>query len=124
MRRHIMGAIGLVLLAAVIVMFFVYGYEQVKQSAAAGIGLRVGLVLVAIWLAMPQIVQVTKRVPPWLLGSIALGTVALVIWPKLALAVIPIIGIMLVVQFVTWLFKPLPPRKRTSEPHAESEEKE
>jgi hypothetical protein len=122
MRRHIMGAIGLVLLASGIAVLWRYGVSESTISTAASVCLRAGIVLVAIWLAMPQLAQVTKRVPPWLLGSIALGTVALVIRPKLVVVVAPILGIMLVVQFVTWLFKPLPPQKRTRKPQAESKE--
>jgi len=94
MQRHALGIIAIVLLGVGVAT---YGREDPVVSGAC---LRVGAVLVLLWLAMPQL----RDVPSWLLG--ALGVVLLIVlrWPKLLWAMLPLAAVL-------WLLRPRTPRR-------------
>ena len=73
MQRHGFGVFGLLFLAAYLALLLRFGTGDAEMSIITGICLRVGAVLCAIWLAYPQLVQISQRVPPWLIGCILLG---------------------------------------------------
>ena len=76
--------------------------------------LRVGLLLAAIWLALPQLAQLAQRMPPWLAGGTLLVGLLVAIRPRLIVYVAPLLAAMAVLQFWGWLFKPLPGAKHRS----------
>jgi hypothetical protein len=110
-RRHGFGIFGLLFLGALGVIVFGYGLSDETQFVAS-ICMRVGLVLCAIWLAYPQLEKITQRVPPWMLGCILLGMLVVVVRPRMILYLAPVLAAIAVLQFVGWLFKPLPQPKR------------
>jgi hypothetical protein len=113
MRRHALGIISILMLVAGGFALFYFGVDDSQSSMAASICLRAGLVLGAIWLAFPQILQVLARVPPWLVACILLSVMAVIARPKTIILVAPLLAALAVMQFVTWLFKPLPQPKRS-----------
>ena len=115
MRRHGFGVFGALFLAAYVVLLVRHGVSDAEMSMITGICQRVGLVLGAILLAYPQLVQISQRVPPWLIGCILLAAMIVAIRPKAILVLAPIVAAIAVLQFVGWLFKPLPQKKRAGQ---------
>src|SRR5688572_19293427 len=109
MRRHLLGIVALVLITAGVVGLFT-GSSSVRPSGfedAAGIGLRAGLVLGALWIAYPQLVQLAKRFPKWLYAVIAMAAAVVAFGPRSLMIVIPALLLLAVLQFGAWLLKPL-----------------
>lgn len=75
--RNRLGIIALALLALALVAYLASGTDGQYLSLAAAL-LRVGLVLLAIWLALPQL----ERAPSWLFGGVILLAIILARWPK------------------------------------------
>jgi hypothetical protein len=121
MQRHGFGIFGLLFLIAYGVLFFRYGFTDHEVSMMAGICQRVGLVLCAIWLAWPQLLQITQRVPPWIFGCILLALLIVMIRPKAILILGPVVAGIFVLQFMGWLFKPLPRKTRPHPPSRTSD---
>jgi len=69
-RRHVLGGIGVLFLAVGVFRLVATGdFGETWTS----LGMRVGIILVAIWLALPQIQQLLARVPLWLLVTLAIA---------------------------------------------------
>jgi hypothetical protein len=67
MRRNLLGIIAaLLLVVGVISAFGGPGGETAQQFS--GVCVKSGLVLGALWLALPQILSMLKSTPRWLLG--------------------------------------------------------
>jgi hypothetical protein len=67
MNRHALGLIALLL----VVVGFITAFRGPEDGSAAGFAggcVRVGLVLGALWLALPQLKAMFARVPRWLVG--------------------------------------------------------
>jgi hypothetical protein len=79
---------------------------------AGDVGLRAGLVLGALWIAYPQLVQLAKRFPKWLYAILAMVTSVVMFGPRSLIIVAPALVILLLLQVGAWLLKPLP-KKRT-----------
>jgi hypothetical protein len=94
--------------------FFVHGPSD--SDFLASVCLRVGLTLSAIWLAFPQLDELSRRVPPWLLACVGLGLLVVVIRPRAILTIGPVLAVIFALQFVGWLFKPLPKKKPPRKP--------
>ena len=88
MNRTLLGLCSLVLLMLAGVTRASGANDSTRMSFAAGC-LRVGLVLGAMWLALPQIQRILAKTPRWLLVALAIGLVVIVVRPILALVVIP-----------------------------------
>jgi hypothetical protein len=114
MRRHAFGLIGILFLALAIVGLVYAGSGGAQRSMAASICMRVGLVLGAIWLAYPQLKQIVERVPAWMMVSVGLAVAVLVVRPRAILAIGPVLLVIFVLQFLGWLFRPLPNPKRST----------
>jgi flagellar biogenesis protein FliO len=114
MRRHLLGIIALVLILAGVVNRFVdFGSTSHSGMEDAGdVGLRAGLVLGALWIAYPQLVQLAKRFPKWLYAILAMVTSVVMFGPRSLIIVAPALVILLLLQVGAWLLKPLP-KKRT-----------
>jgi hypothetical protein len=67
MNRHVLGLVALFL----IVVGFITAFRGPADGSAAGFAggcVRVGLVLGALWLALPQLKAIFARMPRWLVG--------------------------------------------------------
>jgi hypothetical protein len=115
-RRHLLGVFGAVFLATGISLLIAKGIDDSRWSMMASICVRVGLTLGALWLAFPQLIDLTSRVPPWMLAAIVIGGLVIIARPRTILYVGPALAAIAVLQFIGWLFKPLPtpqPKKQS-----------
>jgi hypothetical protein len=108
MRRTILGVLALCSLLVGAVAH-VYGVDTSDGDVLASGALRCGMLLGAIWLALPQLQ--TLRWPPWTILSAFAAFATLVFRPRLLLIVLPIIGLVAILQFARWLLQPLPKKK-------------
>jgi hypothetical protein len=106
MRRHALGIIGGLLIAFGITMLMRVGRDSDSYSMLASICLRAGLTLFAVWLAFPQVTAMFRKVPPLLLVGILVSVVAVIVYPRSFFIVVPIVGALLALQFIRWLFAP------------------
>lgn len=124
MRRLLLGLFSLLFLAAGIAGLVVYGTDDSDVSAASSVAVRAGALLAALWLALPQLTELLRRFPPWLIGAASVGALVVVVRPRLLIYLLPLFGALLVLRFFGWLLKPLPTRpsakKKTSERTASS----
>ena len=114
MRRIVLGVLALLFLAASVVGLFQAGIAGGQASMATSIALRVGLVLGSSWLAYPQLQQLARKFPPWLMVSIAFGLVILLIQPKVFRLVLPLLVVVIAFQFVGRLFVPPTSKARSA----------
>jgi len=113
MQRHLTGILAIFFLATAAVVF-VRGGDDTEFLMS--VCMRVGLVLAAIWLAYRQLQQLAKRVPAWLLAVFGSSLLLIAVRPKLFWLLIPVLLAVGILQFVGWIFKPLPNPKRGSQP--------
>ena len=112
MRRTLLGILSIVLLVVGLGMVIRLGIG----TAVGSMCLRIGLVLGAIWLAFPQVDEISKRIPPWLIGTIALGIVIIAAAPRAFIVIAPVLVGIAIVQFIGWMFKPPKNLKRRKKP--------
>ena len=108
MRRHALGVIS-ILFVAVGVRLLMFGADTGNDQVLAAPAMRIGLLLGAVWLALPQLAEMGSRVPPWLIACVAISGLIIAVRPRLAIYLIPVAVALAVVQFIGWLFKPPPP---------------
>ncbi len=110
MRRILIGILAILFLGAAGAIFLRGVTDETEFLLS--VCLRVGLVLGAMWLAYEQVLAISQRTPPWLLGCIGACLAVIVIRPRTIVIVAPLIAGIAVLQFVGWLFKPLPNRRK------------
>ena len=111
MQRHLLGIIALVFTVTGIALLIRGGVSGDKSTIAAVL-LKVGPVLGVMWLAFPQLIQVVRRGPPWVIAAFVIGIGAMIYNKRTALVVIPVWLAIAALQFVGWLFNPLPKKDR------------
>ena len=123
MRRHLLGIISLTLILIGAAGFYQSRSPSGDVSPMAGYLARAGIMLGAIWLAWPQIQQVFRKFPPWLLGAIGVAVLVLIVSSKLVWAVglvlIAIVGLKFLGQFLKGREKPRSTRPRAPTPRKE-----
>lgn len=117
-----MGSLGIAFLLGGLGLLIVKGTGDSQWSMFASICMRVGLMLGAIWLAFPQVVALARRFPPWLMATIAISGLVIAARPRMILYLGPVVAAIAFLQFVGWLFKPLPNPKPRSRAHAASKD--
>jgi hypothetical protein len=98
MNRTSLGIIAIVLLALGGIAM-TRGPANCSAAGFAGGCIRVGLVLGALWLALPQLLRFLSRTPKWLLAACGIGVVVCAVKPVLLIAVVPLLGLL-------WFFGP------------------
>ena len=88
MNRTSLGLIALVLLV-IGGIAALRGPDDGSAAGFAGGCVRVGLVLGALWLALPQITAFLARAPRWLLTASAIGLIVGAIRPMLLVVIVP-----------------------------------
>lgn len=94
MRRHLLGIIAIVLLVIGVVMFFVRLEDETYTFFQAAC-LRVGLVLGAIWLALPQLESMSR----WLYRAVLVVAIVVAAFSRYAVILVPLLLAM-------WFIKP------------------
>lgn len=104
MRRHIIGILGLVLLALGIAQLLWLESDRANLAFLGNSGIRIGLVLGALWLAFPEVKRLAgliNAMPTWLF-YMAIGSLfaaGLIKHPLAILLIVPVL-------FLMWLLKP------------------
>jgi len=103
-RRLMVLVIGV---ASMIVWAFLrwnYGTEGSTKFATAATG-RIGLVLIALWLAWDSLQRPARWLPPGFAMALVVGLCILAARPRLIIVVIPALGILLTVSVFVRMFK-------------------
>jgi hypothetical protein len=115
MRRHLLGIIGIFLILAGLISSFVESGSVRDFGFIPSSCIRVGIVLAALWLAFPQILELSNRVPAWLFGAILLGCVVVAVRPRTIALIAPLIAALFGMHLMGLVLRsPLPktrPRK-------------
>jgi hypothetical protein len=108
-RRHALGILALVLLAAAagLLLGFVPGLDENLADMYGSMCLRIGMTLGAAWLAFPQIMALTDWCSPRLLLTLAIGLVVVVVRPKTFPLIVLLVGFVAVLEVVGWFLRPL-----------------
>ncbi len=112
MQRHALGAIALVSLVLGISGIAYFGVDDSQTSMAAGMCLRIGLVLGAVWLALPQFQRVSGNAPPWVMGFVMLCLLIVIARPRTILIIGPALLVLGALALIGWLAKPPETHKR------------
>ena len=86
--------IGIALLTLRFVMSFKTGDFTRQEASLAATGLRAGIMLTAIGLAWDQLI----KIPFWLFIMIPIATLLIIVWPRQAFFLIPLIFILIAVK--------------------------
>ena len=100
MQRHVLGMISIVMLSLGASLYVWQPFESLQ--GIHGMCVKVGVVLLALWLAFPQI----NRLPAWLFQAILVSVVVVARWPRMIFLVVPI-------AIAYWM---LQPRRKTKAP--------
>ncbi len=106
MQRHALGAIALISLILGIAGIAYYGVDDSQTSLVAGMCLRIGLVLGALWLAMPQFKRLSGTAPPWAIGIVILCLMIVIARPRTIVVLGPVLLVLGALVFIGWLVKP------------------
>jgi hypothetical protein len=106
MQRYALGAIALVSLILGIAGVAYYGVDESQTSLIAGMCLRIGLVLGALWLALPQLKRLSGEAPPWVVGLVILCLLIVIARPRTIVVVGPILLVLAALALIGWLVKP------------------
>lgn len=125
MRRALLGIFALICLVLGAYGVWAYGTRDSDWSALSSAGLRAGVLLASLWLALPQLERLLRVCPPWMLAVAGACGVAVVVRPRLLVYLLPLLGVLLVLRFLGWLLKPLPVKQKsataaTSRPNSRS----
>jgi hypothetical protein len=119
MRRHALGIIALLMIAAGVVLLWRIGPGENEWSMTASILLRAGFTMGAVWLALPQVTTLWTKTPRslrLLLVYAMAALVTVVIRPRAILYVGPVLAALAALQFIGYLFTPLKPKPRKPQP--------
>lgn len=103
MKRLLLGIVSLLLVLTWLVLYLRADAGNWSSTMASAC-LRAGLVLGALWLAFPQVLQILSRLPVWMMGLAGVGLLLMIRWPKSAVVVVP--GML-----ALWVLRPRSPRK-------------
>lgn len=92
MMRAKIGILAAVLFALALVLAL-WPTESLQQNWIGAL-IRVGLVLAAVWLALPQL----RMLPPWLLGAAFVLLIILARWPRYFLLGVIVVVVLAIVQ--------------------------
>jgi hypothetical protein len=114
MNRTALGLVALLLILIGGITYVTRGFHDEATSPFAAGCIRVGFVLGALWLALPQIVAFLARAPRWLLIASVIGLIVGAVRPWLLLIIVPVLGVLWVLgpRLATKADKPIVPQKR------------
>lgn len=100
-RRHLLGLSGLIFLA-VGIYFVVWPPTDASSEFLQGSCTKAGLVLLAFWLAFPQL----DRMPGWVVVSTVGGILLVAVRPQIVLTVIRLAVVLSPILGLIWLLRP------------------
>ena len=99
-RRRLIGALSVFFLAGWLGILFFQPWHG-DGAAVAGILMRVGIVLFATWLALPEL----ERIPKWMFAGLLGGTLIVVVRPPAVFIVVPALVLMWSLRGIGKLFE-------------------
>ena len=105
MQRYLLGFVALLLTTTGAVLWMQNGASNEVENAFAAACLKIGPVLGALWLAFPQVLQLVRRFPPMLIITIVVSGCFVIVRPKSAPFVIPVLLAILGLHYLGTLFK-------------------
>src|ERR1700753_2187299 len=102
MRRHLLGIIALLLMVLGLGGYFHITGSIVEKSNASAVLFRAGLLLGALWLALPQL----ATIPPWIMGAVLVGGIIIILQPKLLIIVAIALVVAWVLKYLSRFFFP------------------
>ncbi len=120
MRRTAVGIIALIMLAIAGVGFARHGLHNEEYSFFWNSCWRMGLVLGAAWLALPNLLEQKSDASPLALTLVAVIVIVIVVRPRAIVFLWPVLLILAALQFFHWLAKPPPGKKRKKKTTANS----
>jgi hypothetical protein len=103
-RRHLLGACGLVFLLLGM-YFYLWPVRSASSDFFQGVGVKTGLVLLAVWLAFPQL----DRMPGWIFVALLGTLLALVLRPRIVAALLRYSTVLIPILIVIWILRRLSP---------------
>ncbi|WP_254513607.1 hypothetical protein [Anatilimnocola floriformis] len=82
MKRMQIGLVALAFIFGALVLWTM-GYAVSTMANSVWVMFRVGIVLAALWLAMPQLTAIFSKTPKWLLIALVGAVVVFALQPKL-----------------------------------------
>ena len=113
-RRHLLGlsALAFLGLAGALLITFQDGSVSLRDGIPFAVGSmcwRIGLTLAVLWLALPQVLVLTRRLPPRLTAALFLGGLIVVASRgKALLPVLVVILLMIGVEISAGVLNPFP----------------
>ena len=95
-RRRLLGIIAGGMLIGAVVLHF----AAPDAIAAKAVCVRVGIVLFAVWLAMPEL----ERIPKWMFASLLGGVLMVVVRPPSIVVVVPALALLWSLRGIGKLF--------------------
>jgi hypothetical protein len=111
-RRRLLGLLVLVFLglAAGLLITFEDGTFSFRSGTLYAVGSmcwRIGLTLAVLWLALPQVLVLTRRLPPRLTAAVLLGgLIVIASRGKALLPVLLVVLLMIVVEIAAGVLRP------------------
>ena len=105
MQRHALGLAGIICLIGSAAMF-AFNMANDDFALIASALLRVGIVFCLTWLAFPQLEKLSKYLPKWAWGLLAVSACLVIINPKTFPIALVSIAFVAIFSFTGWLFKP------------------
>ncbi|MCA9106367.1 MAG: hypothetical protein KDA83_13135 [Planctomycetales bacterium] len=103
-QRHMLGIIGLALLAAGVGL----GLSETGSSLfVMGVLIKTGSMLLVLWLALPNVQQLYRRFPRWVWVVSALALFVTVLQRSMLLFVLVLFLVLLFFQLVSWFLSGL-----------------
>lgn len=114
MNRTALGLVALLLVIIGCITYATRGFGDEATAPFAAGCIRVGFVLGALWLALPQIMSFLARAPKWLLTASVIGLIIGAVRPMLLVIVVPVLGLLwfLGPKLASKADKPIVPQKR------------
>jgi hypothetical protein len=107
MRRSAVGIIALVMLGvAAYGGLFYDGFRNSEYVFFWSSCLRIGLVLGAVWFALPQLLERKINASPLVLTLFVTIALVIIVRPRAILLLWPILIILGIIQFFRWLVQP------------------
>jgi hypothetical protein len=108
-RRHVLGMIALLLLAAAAVLLLgaPQGLDANLRKMYGSLCLRAGLTLGAAWLAFRQVSALIASCSPRLMLTLALSALVVIVRPRTLPFMLVLVGIVLALEVAGWMLKPL-----------------
>ncbi len=111
LRRHALGIASVILLLLALGLWWRWPQDS---AAAVAICVRAGLVLGAIWLALPQLSRLIAAVPVWMVFACGISALVLIARPRTIVFIGPALGSALLLHFLGWFLRQPPKRKSGS----------